>query len=64
MTLDPRVSVWLNVVIGILTALIGGTAYWDALFSAHTTAEILAVLSLTLLALNAVLHMIPSPPKS
>ena len=60
MTLDPRVSIYLNVISGILLALIGGTAYWQVIFDAHTTAIILAGLSLLLLAVNAVLHMIPS----
>jgi len=60
MTLDPRVSVYLNLIVIALTSLIGGTVYWDSLFSADVTAKILAILGLVILVLNAILHAIPS----
>jgi hypothetical protein len=60
MTLDPRVSVYLNVALAVVIALLGGTAMYTDLFGPTATVKILACLGILSLVLNAILHSIPS----
>ena len=63
MTLDPRVSMWLNIICAVLIFTAGAGATLTDLFDAHTSKVIVAgcvYLGGLLSAANGVLHAIPS----
>ena len=57
MQIDPRVSIWLNVLLAILTGITSATA--EALWPGHG-AQVMLYASFAILVINAVLHAIPS----
>lgn len=63
MTIDPRVGMWLSIVLAILGVAAGSTDQLKVIFGEHTETIILAWIVLVMgvgNAINAVLHAIPS----
>ena len=63
MTLDPRVGMYLSIVLAVIGALAGASTQLTTIFGEHTASIILALAVLLLTvgnAINAVLHAIPS----
>ncbi len=60
MTLDPRISVYLNLATVVLTALLGYTSTFTDLFGQHASGLIMGAFLISLGIVNAVLHSIPS----
>jgi uncharacterized protein YaaW (UPF0174 family) len=63
MTINPKIGMYLSIVLAVIAVLAGGSTQLTTLFGEHTANAILAV-SVLLLgagnAVNAVLHAIPS----
>jgi len=65
MTIDPRVGLYLSIVLAVIGFLAGAGTQFTTLFGEHTANIILSVCVLLLgigNAVNAVLHAIPSKP--
>jgi hypothetical protein len=65
MTIDPRVGLYLSIVMAILAYLTGATAVFTDLFGAQHAKIIMGLITLVLgilSSINAVLHAIPSKP--
>jgi hypothetical protein len=63
MTIDPRVGMWISIVAAIISALVAVPAEFTNVFGTQNASVILGVLGLintVILAINAVLHAIPS----
>ena len=60
MTLDPRVSLYLNVILAVLMGLAGATTELTNLFGEHGSIIAMAVIAILIAAINAILHAIPS----
>lgn len=65
MTIDPRIGLYLSVLMAMLAFIVGAGATLTDLFGPETTKIVLAISTLVLgvgNAVNAVLHAIPSKP--
>lgn len=62
MTIDPRVAVYLNLVLAILMALAGATAEFSSLLGQQGSLVAMAIIGILITVINSVLHAIPSKP--
>lgn len=65
MTIDPRIGMWVSIVAALLSFIAVSTAQLTTIFDAHIANQITAVAAFVgggINAVNAILHMIPSPP--
>ena len=65
MTVDPRIGMWLSIVLALVGVIASSATQLTTIFGEHTTAIIMAVTTLAMTAgnaVNAVLHAIPSKP--
>lgn len=63
MTIDPRVGMWLSILLALIGVLASSATQLTTIFGEHTTSVILAITTLLMTAgnaINAVLHAIPS----
>jgi hypothetical protein len=60
MTLNPKVSMWLNIAAVVLMAIVGCGSMFTDLIGTAATVKVMAGVGILGSVVNAVLHMIPS----
>lgn len=63
MTIDPRVGMWISIIAAAISGLVAVPTEFTNVFGAQTASTILGILGIintVILAINAVLHAIPS----